>query len=52
LLDPKDKRRSIVTNLDMPQKQQSEMLGYPLIDKENEPPHFESITRHMTTKVN
>ncbi len=39
-------------NLYMPQKQQSDMLGYPLVDKENEPPHFESITRHMTTKVN
>jgi hypothetical protein len=51
-LNPKDKRRSIVTNLNMTPKQQSEMLGYPLANKENEPPHFESITRHMTTKVN
>jgi hypothetical protein len=50
-LETKDKRKSIVVNLDMPQKQQCDMLGYPLANKENEPPHFESMTRHMTTKV-
>jgi hypothetical protein len=51
LLETEDKKRSIIMNLDLPQKQQSDMLGYPLVDKENEPLHFKSITRHATTKV-